>query len=120
MRGGNLVKLHCGAGCSQPNLHAFWDDVLGSYTTNLEAAADAARYLPPPPAELASIADEKVWLNESFELAKGVVYATPIGVGTGPFILTDDYKAKALAAAKVRIALAGARLPKLLTLALAP
>jgi hypothetical protein len=39
--------------------------------------------------------------------------------GAGPYTLTDNYKVKALSAAKQRIALAGARLAALLNVAVA-
>jgi hypothetical protein len=42
----------------------------------------------------------------------------PIGIGSGPFALTDGYKSKALEIAKGRVALAGARLANLLNAAL--
>jgi S1/P1 Nuclease len=70
--------------------------------------------LPEPDAQLASVADEKVWIKESFEAAKADVYASPIGVVAGPFTLTDSYKSTALSVAKQRVALAGARLANLL------
>lgn len=117
-QGGNAIKIICGAGCAEANLHAFWDDVLGSRAAGLEAAAQAAQDLPAPPEERAAVVDEKVWLNESVELAQTVVYSAPIGVGVGPYALTDEYKVRALAAAKERIALAGARLAALLNVAL--
>jgi hypothetical protein len=62
--------------------------------------------------------DEKTWINESFEAAKADVYVQPIGVGAGPFALTDNYKSAALSLAKQRVALAGARLANLLNAAL--
>ena len=71
-----------------------------------------------PDARLASIADEKVWIDESFKAAKADVYVQPIGVGAGPFALTDGYKSAALSLAKQRVALAGTRLANLLNAAL--
>lgn len=115
--GGNDVKIHCGSGCSAVELHGFWDDVLG-ISAHAPDAIDAATQLPEPDARLASIADEKVWIDESFKAAKADVYVQPIGVGAGPFALTDGYKSAALSLAKQRVALAGTRLANLLNAAL--
>jgi hypothetical protein len=111
--GGNKVEIQCGDGCSAAELHMFWDDVLGT-SEHPQEAIDAAAQLPPADPQLAAIADERKWLDESFKLAQTDVYVGPIGVGTGPFDLTDDYKANALSVAQKRIALAGARLANLL------
>ena len=58
------------------------------------------------------------WIEASFELAKRDVYVPPIGVGPGPFAMTEAYKSKALEVARRRVALAGARLANLLNEAL--
>jgi len=42
------------------------------------------------------------------------VYSGPVGAGTGPFTLTNNYKKAAKALAKKEVALAGARLANLL------
>jgi S1/P1 Nuclease len=115
--GGNDVKIHCGSGCSAVELHGFWDSVLGT-SAHAPDAINAAKGLPKPDAQLASIADEKVWIEESFKAAKADVYAQPIGVGVGPFALTAGYRSAALNLAKQRVALAGARLANLLNAAL--
>ena len=117
--GGNLVPIHC-PGCSADRvLHAFWDDVLGSTKASPQEAAKAAAQLPRADARLAEITDENVWIGESLEVAKVYVYASPpIGTGTEPSTLTDEYKGKALAVAKQRVALAGARLANLIEAAL--
>jgi S1/P1 Nuclease len=109
--GGNLVPIDCG--CSAIELHAFWDGVLGS-SENPQDAIHAASQLAVPDASLAAIADEKVWIKESFEAAKKHAYAAPIGVTNTAVALTDAYHATALEVAKERVALAGARLAKLL------
>ena len=87
------------------------------FATAIEVLS-AAKELPEPDARLASIADEKAWIKESFETAKADAYTAPIGIGSGPFPLTDGYKSKALEIAKGRVALAGARLANLLNAAL--
>src|SRR5262249_23270627 len=110
-RGGNNVKLDCG-GCG-PELHAFWDDVLGTSESPTTVIA-FARGLPVPDATLAAVSDEKVWVAESFQATQEQVYVSPVGGGDGPFALTDGYRARAKTLAGQRIALAGARLTALL------
>jgi len=130
-RGGNTVRIEgndAPVPCDDPrfcpygppgNLHAFWDDLLGS-SYSIAAATAAAAALPQPSARLAAIADENVWIQESFDLAQSSVYVTPIGVGRGPFQLGGtSYQRKAIALAKTRVALAGARLANLLNAAVA-
>ena len=107
--GGNLVKL----GCTKCQLHAFWDDLLGTQN-KLETVMRAARKLPRADATLAAKSDEKDWIAESFQEAKQAVYAPPIEPGNGPFTLTSAYKKAAGKLAKQRVALAGTRLANLL------
>jgi hypothetical protein len=114
-RGGNEVAL-CAPPCKE-ELHLFWDNVLGTQT-NSAAAIRKAAALPPVDANLAAIVEESVWIDESFRAAQRFVYAAPIGVGAGPFILNAQYKADARWLASQRIALAGARLAILLNEAL--
>jgi hypothetical protein len=113
--GGNHVVIDCG--CSASELHAFWDGVVGE-SNDPQVAIKAAGGLPAANPALASIADEKLWIEESLDLAKKQVYVAPVGVGDGPFSLDPTYKANALKVAKDRIATAGARLGNLLNEAL--
>jgi hypothetical protein len=55
--------------CSARELHAFWDNVLGT-SKSPQAAANAAGALPAADAQRAAIADEAVWIQESLEIAK--------------------------------------------------
>jgi hypothetical protein len=107
--GGNLVKLDC----SKCELHAFWDDLLGT-SNKLKATVTAAKKLPKADTTLAAKSDEKDWIAESFQAAQQTVYSAPIVVGDGPFTLTPQYKKNAATLAKKRVALAGARLANLL------
>jgi hypothetical protein len=107
--GGNLVKLDC-AKCE---LHFFWDDLLGTQN-DLKTVVQGARKLPMPQGALVAKTDEKDWIAESFQEAQQVVYAPPVGPGNGPYTLTLEYKKSAGKLAKQRVALAGARLAKLL------
>src|ERR1700693_4464846 len=109
--GGNLVML-CSAPCKD-ELHAFWDDLIGTETTP-SAAIVAGGKLPAPDPTLASNKDVVVWVHESFSEAQEQGYVKPIGPGTGPFTLTPTYRAAATALAGQRIALAGARLANVL------
>ena len=109
--GGNAVAL-CSLPCSD-ELHAFWDDVLGK-SENVSSAINAARGLPRADQSQASLPNEAVWVQESFQSAQKWAYAAPVGTGNGPFTLNAIYKANAKKEANERIALAGARLANLL------
>jgi hypothetical protein len=113
--GGNFVKL-----CSPPcrdNLHSFWDGRPGDSESPVEAIK-AAKLLPVASKRLANKLTTSVWINESFWLAKKYVYVEPIGVGAGPFTVTPQYKTKALEIANLRVAIAGARLGRILNMEL--
>jgi len=117
--GGNDVKVTCSPPCGDPKeLHAFWDDLLGSDKAPASEAIAAADDLAPADFGKAAEADEKAWIKESFELAEKSVYAGPVGDGKGPFTLTENYQKQSLDIAKKQIALAGARLANLLNQAL--
>lgn len=124
-RGGNAVGIMGNtppAVCDDPRycpfgpptqLHAFYDDILGAgYAVG--PVEEAARHLPRPDAKLAAVLDEKVWIQEGLQLAQKAVYVPPIGIGDGPFAITPDYQQAAVQLGEQRIALAGARLAKLL------
>jgi hypothetical protein len=110
-RGGNLVAL-CYKPCRE-ELHAYWDDLLGTSKSVEEAISSAAR-LPAASADDAAIADDSVWLRESFEAARQYVYAPPVGDGPGPYTLDEHYRQVARATAEARVALAGLRLANLI------
>jgi hypothetical protein len=116
-RGGNSVAL-CANPCkSKSELHAYWDNVLG--TSKLPTTAiTAADKLPAAPAAGAAVADDQAWITESFKAAKQFVYASPVGPGKGPYTLDAAYKAQAKTEAKARIELAGVRLANLINASL--
>lgn len=115
--GGNGVLI-CSDPCqTQERLHAFWDHVLGA-STDPATAIEEAKQLQAADPQVASIIDEAVWIQESFDAAQTHVYVSPIGVGIGPYEVNDRYQAAAQQLAAQRIALAGARLANLLTDAL--
>jgi S1/P1 Nuclease len=113
--GGNLVAL-CVKPCKN-ELHAYWDDILGTGKSPTAAITKAAT-LPAPDPALAAVSDESQWVQESFHIAEQSVYASPIGVGAGPFTTDAAYKSAAITVADHQIALAGARLAKLINTAL--
>ena len=110
-RGGNDVLL-CGDPCKK-NLHSFWDQAAGT-GTGITAIGRAADNLDEAELDEVEISDPQKWIEESFEIAKASVYKTPIKAGNGPFTVTSVYKKAARTIAEERIALAGARLAKLL------
>jgi hypothetical protein len=109
--GGNLVHI-CKPGCSR-ELHAFWDDILGT-SSDPNSALTVGKSLPAPDPTRAGKSDAADWVEESFEDAKNAVYVAPIGAGAGPFTITAAYTDAARILAKQRVALAGARLAHLL------
>src|SRR5262249_25967709 len=105
--GGNAVRLS-----SPANLHSFWDGVLGAGNAP-STAINSISSLPVAPTSSANALNVQHWIYEGFE-ARTTVYRSPIGPRNGPFTLTDAYKARAKTLARKRIALAGARLAKIL------
>ncbi|MCM3905787.1 MAG: S1/P1 nuclease [Pyrinomonadaceae bacterium] len=108
--GGNFVKL-CAAPCKDV-LHGFWDGLPGE-SNNPVDAIKVAKQLPKANKNRASKLDTTVWIKESFWLRK-YVYAAPIGLGSGPFKITNAYRKTAKGIANQRVALAGARLGNIL------
>ena len=129
--GGNKVKIKLPAAmkkqfegtlaASAPTeLHAFWDDLPGEGqpAPALPVAATFAKALPAATSGL-SDTDPSHWAMESLALAKKDAYHAPIGDGPTPsgggsYTITQAYFDTAMQDAKDRIALAGARLAKLL------
>jgi S1/P1 Nuclease len=108
--GGNGVKLNGNPG----NLHSLWDGLIGGGSSPL-TAANSLSSLPIPPAGAASDLNTQHWIDESFAAAKSTAYKNPpVGRGTGPFTVTAAFKSAAKTLAKKRVALAGARLAKIL------
>ena len=92
--------------------------MLGPSNATPESVIDAEADFPDPNPTLAAIADEKVWMKESFDKAQEVVYVQPIGVEDKTYNLTKSYKENAFLAAQERVSLAAARLANLLADAL--
>jgi hypothetical protein len=114
--GGNRVSL-CALPCRK-ELHAYWDDILGSGKSPASALRRAST-LPPAEPSAVAIRDETVWAKESLALAESAVYVPPVGGGAGPYILDADYRSRAKQVASAQVELAGERLAALLNTALA-
>jgi S1/P1 Nuclease len=120
-------------------LHAFWDDLPGEGepAPALPHAKSFAAPLANAPTDKVADADPSDWAVESFTIAKSDAYASPIGAGPTPaashiakaktaraksgkastssdYLITTVYYRRAMQVAKDRVALAGARLAKLL------
>ncbi len=115
-------------------LHAFWDDLPGEGepAPALPLAKSFAEHLPNASADKVADTNPSDWAKESWTMAKVDAYASPIGAGPQPaashssksksgkassssaYLITQAYYVKAMQDAKDRIALAGARLAKLL------
>ena len=94
-------------------LHAYWDDILG--TSNDPAAVKTfAAALKIPSVTKTSVGSGSKWIGESFKLAKADVYAAPVGAGDGPYHANQKYADRAHRVAAQRVALAGARLAAIL------
>jgi S1/P1 Nuclease len=107
--GGNDVLL-CSAPCKD-ELHAFWDQLLGTSKAPADAVKAGAA-LPAPDFDLAGNVVAHAWVLESFQDAQSNVYVAPIGPGLGPYTITPAYRSASQDLAKQRIALA--RLAKIL------
>jgi hypothetical protein len=102
-------------------LHAFWDDLPGEGppASALSSAKGFATALSNAPATKIADTDPSDWAKESFALAEMDAYVSPIGKGPQPssgsaYLITQPYYDRAMRDAQDRIALAGARLAKLL------
>jgi hypothetical protein len=95
-------------------LHAFWDNALG--TSKLVKSADTfAATLTAPTVKANDIAKVQEWLDQGLDLAKNSVYTKPpLDQGQPPFRATAEYTAAAQKIGKQQVALAGARLALIL------
>lgn len=130
--GGNSVKIKMPAAIKQlfegtlsnsapSELHAFWDDLPGEGepAPALPQAEAFANGLTAASGSAVNDTNPAHWATESFNMARSDAYRSPIGTGPKPttgssYAMTQPYYDAALKDAKNRIALAGARLAKLL------
>ena len=111
--GGNLVEVSCASSANCPNeLHAVWDDILGTSTSATTAISFAGTLVIPTGATVHATDD--VWAAESQKMAESDAYAGIGNKATGPHKLSSSYLSTAKADAKLRVALAGARLSYLI------
>ena len=114
-QGGNLVFVNPGR-----NLHAFWDDLAGTDTTdayvNRYAAEITAEFVRGNSHAPRLSRDPKKWIDEGFDLAKREVYT--LGPETGsrehPLTLPPIYEENARRVARIQLAKAGFRLAAVL------
>jgi hypothetical protein len=93
-------------------LHAVWDDILGTSTSATSAMSYAAALTIPTGATVHATDD--VWAAESLQMAEKDAYASIGNATTGTHKLSSSYLSTAKADAKLRVALAGARLSYLI------
>jgi hypothetical protein len=92
--GGNLVKVSCARSAACPGeLHAVWDDILGTSTSPTTAIAYAAK-LAVPTGEIVQ-ASEEAWTAESLQMAEADAYAGIGSATAGTHKLSGAYLAKA-------------------------
>jgi len=120
-RGGNEERVIPATG-ETIKLHAYWDRLLGSYSTPEGAIQDALigrdTKLPDPDPALAMKADPGDWFTESEKLAEEFAYAESVKSGAEPYMLDRQYESNARNIARQQAALAGARLANLINEAL--
>jgi hypothetical protein len=111
--GGNSVAVSCSASADCPSeLHAVWDDILGTSTSPTAAMSYAATLTIPTGSSVHATDD--VWAAESLQMAKKDAYAGIGNTTTGSHKLSSTYLRTAKADAMLRVALAGARLSYLI------
>jgi hypothetical protein len=119
--GGNLVKVVPATG-ETTTLHAYWDRLLGIYSSPayaiLDALIDRDIKLPEADATAASNLDPDSWFKDGGKLAREFVYAEPVRSGKEPILLDRQYETNARNLARQQTALAGARLAKIINNAL--
>ena len=115
-QGGNLVFVNPTPSNPGRNLHAFWDNLAGSDTSddyvNRYAAEITAEFVKANGQHPRLSRDPKRWVDEGFELAKREVYTFGPDTGTRehPLQLPAGYEAEALRVARIQLAKAGFRL----------
>ena len=123
-RGGNDIKAAYGI-APGPNLHSVWDRALAERAITAADPPLVRRYAKEERARLAG-GGPADWGRESWELARGFVYANALGrepvAGELPpaVTLTQEAIAAALPVAERRIVQAGLRIAELLDSAFAP
>src|SRR5260221_5755086 len=115
--GGNFVAF-----CQKPcrdELHAYWDGLLGDKQSIDEVSQAGQALLAIARPIEADNADPHAWVNDSFGLAKALVYVSPISADNDPSVPISSrpdvsYSAQASEVARSQATLAGYRLADLL------
>lgn len=119
-RGGNEVRVLVGA--EETNLHAVWDtNVVAALGQNPDQVASSlGAQIGPGEAKSWSRGAPADWANETFGIAKRVIYSALPGEGgtTAPIILPQDYAARERSVTAAQLEKAGVRLAALLNTAL--
>jgi hypothetical protein len=114
-RGGNLFRVVTGD--KKPtNLHAIWDGAFDSLQTERAWREAVPRLMldhPQNPTATSADLSPQVWIAESVQLAKTVVYAKELRSGT-PTPIPEGYLLQVRKTAAARITSAGYRLARLL------
>jgi hypothetical protein len=115
--GGNLVDF-CQKPCKD-ELHAYWDGLLGDKPSIDEVSQLGQTLLSSAKPAGADSVDPHTWVDDSFGLAKAMVYVVPISSDNDPSVPISprpdsSYQVKATALAKSQATLAGYRLADLL------
>jgi hypothetical protein len=119
-QGGNLVLICNTANC-KPELHAYWDDILGPANLSAALAMGALLNKRSKPTG-ADNADAQAWVQEGFQLAKTDVYQSPISddkPDSSVGIPDKPYHDNAKKIAESQVVFAGYRLAGVLNQALA-
>ena len=119
-QGGNQVFVKPSATNPGTNLHALWDDAVGTDVSeayvNRYAAEITAEFVKAVGEHPHLSKDPKRWVDEGFELAKHDVYT--FGNETGsrdhPLEMPAGYEANAVRVSRIQIAKAGFRLAEIL------
>ena len=119
-RGGNEVRVLVGAG--ETNLHAVWDtNVVAALGQNPDQVASGlVAQITPEEANSWSRGAPEDWANETFGIAKRVIYPALPGAGgtTAPIVLPRDYAARQRPVTAVQLERAGVRLAVMVNTAL--
>jgi hypothetical protein len=109
--GGNQVFVSPGR-----NLHAYWDDLAGTDTSDVYVSKWAAQLSAEHPAPRSPDENPQKWMEEGLDFAKHDVYTLGVVTGTRsrPIELPLSYQQNARRVIRERIALAGYRLAAVL------
>jgi hypothetical protein len=119
-RGGNAVPICTTPGCTKPELHGYWDAILGAQklSTALKMGKQLNARTKPTGAGTTTVS---VWVDEGFQLAKTDVYKPPISddePGSSPAKPNSAYHSNAKKVAQAQVLVAGYRLAGMLNTAL--